>query len=101
MLIHSDTEHFDTHVLQTEKPVLVDFWATWCGPCMMLAPILEGLADRQDFNIVKIDVDKNIELAEAFGIVSIPTLLVFKNGQLTNKAIGLMDEDAILRLMEA
>ena len=100
MLIHSDTEHFDEHVLNSQVPVIVDFWATWCGPCMMLAPILEGLADRQDFNIVKIDVDKDAALAEAFGIDSIPALLVFKNGELVNQSIGLMDENAVLRLLK-
>ena len=86
MLIHSDTEHFDEHVLNSQVPVIVDFWATWCGPCMMLAPILEGLADRQDFNIVKIDVDKDAALAEAFGIDSIPALLVFKTANWSTRA---------------
>lgn len=100
MLIYSDTEHFDSHVLLSGVPVLVDFWASWCGPCMMLAPVLEGLADRKDFNIVKIDVDKDAALAEAFGIDSIPALLVFKNGQLVNRGVGLMDEAAVLRLLD-
>lgn len=100
MLIHANTENFDAHVLSAKVPVIVDFWATWCGPCQMLAPTLEKLAGREDFNIVKVDVDENPELANAFGIVSIPTLLVFKNGQITNKCVGLVDEAAVLRLLQ-
>ena len=93
-VIHVDTEQFDTEVLQCSEPVLVDFWATWCGPCQMLAPILEEIGETH--RVVKVDVDKNAELAIAFGIESIPTVLAFRDGQIVGKSIGLVDKSALL-----
>ena len=99
-IVHATTLSFGQEVLQADKPVLVDFWAAWCGPCRMLAPVLEELAGETDFKIVKVDVDAEPALAMQFGIESIPTLLVFRNGQLANKSVGLVSKADILRLMQ-
>ena len=99
-ILHVNESEFDREVLQDSGTVLVDFWAAWCGPCRMLAPVLESLSDRDDFKIVKVDVDAEPALAMQFGIESIPTLLVFRNGQLVNRSIGLVSQPEILRLMQ-
>ena len=97
--IELKTKDFEQIVLQSEKPVLVDFWAPWCGPCRMVVPIVEEIAQEQDDILVcKVNVDEEGELAQRFGIMSIPTLLVFKNGQVTNKAIGARSKEQILEL---
>lgn len=81
--------NFDEEVLKSDKPVLLDFWATWCGPCRMLAPELEALAEaRPDIKVGKVNVDEEGELAVRFGISSIPTVIVFKNGDITAQEIG-------------
>ena len=100
-IVHATTQSFEQEVLHADKPVLVDFWAAWCGPCRMLAPVLESLSDRDDFKIVKVDVDAEPALAMQFGIESIPTLLVFRNGQLVNRSVGLVSQPEILRRIDA
>lgn len=94
------TATFDQEVLQAKETVLVDFWAAWCGPCRMQGPILEAFAsEHNDVKIVKCNVDDNPELAEKFNIMSIPSLLVFKDGRLVKSAVGLHDKEALAALI--
>ena len=94
-------KNFDQEVLASDKPVLVDFWATWCGPCRMLAPIVEEIAEsRSDIKVGKVNVDEEGELAVRFGISSIPTVMVFKNGELTVQSVGYRPRAEIEALLE-
>jgi len=94
-------DNFEAEVLKSEKPVLLDFWASWCGPCRMVGPIVEEIAsERPDIKVVKINVDEERELSVRFGIVSIPTLIVMKNGEETNKAIGYRPKEELLLLLD-
>lgn len=99
-LIHVTKANFAQEVLQSPKTVLLDFWATWCGPCKMIAPFVEEIAkEREDIVVGKVDVDEEGELANRFGIASIPTLVVFKDGQEINRATGFRPKEAILALL--
>ena len=94
-------ENFEQEVLNSEIPVLVDFWATWCGPCRMLAPVIAQIAQEQEgkIKVGKIDVDEQPELAIRYGIASIPTLTVFKNGQVVNSSVGVIPKPMIEQLL--
>ena len=92
--------NFDEFVLNSDKPVLLDFWASWCGPCRLVSPLIEEIADeRTDIRVGKVNVDENPELASRFGVMSIPTLVVVKNGQITNRSVGARPKAQILELL--
>lgn len=94
-------DNFEEEVKKSDKPVLVDFYADWCGPCQMQGPIIDKVAsDNDSFKVCKVNVDEEQELAMEYGVMSIPTLMVMKNGEITYKESGVLQENAILDLMK-
>lgn len=93
------SENFETEVLKSEKLILIDFWATWCGPCMRQGPVVEELA-QEGYSVGKVDVDQEPGLAQQFKIMSIPTLLIFKDGKEVQRFIGLTPKDTLRKFLE-
>ncbi|XOQ45237.1 MAG: Thioredoxin [Clostridium sp.] len=95
-------ENFESEVLKSEKPVLVDFWASWCGPCRMVSPIVDEIGDESDgsYAVGKVNVDEQPEIAARYNIMSIPTLIVFKNGQPAKTSVGVRSKQDILSMLK-
>jgi len=98
--LHINKDNFHKEVLNSEKPVLLDFFASWCGPCRMVAPILDEIAEeREDIKVCKVDIDEQPELASRYRIMSVPTLMVLKNGQVMEQSIGAKPKHQILAMV--
>lgn len=99
-VIEITKENYEAEVLQSDKPVLLDFWAVWCGPCQMLSPVVDGIAEeKNDVKVGKINVDEQQELAMQFQVMSIPTLVVMKDGEEAQRSVGVVSKSEILEML--
>ena len=100
--LNINKNNFVEEVMNSEKPVLVDFWASWCGPCRMVIPVVEKIAEEYpEYKVVKVNVDEEQERAAQFGVMSIPTLMVVKNGEVVSKSVGAKNKQQILAMFQA
>lgn len=101
MALEITSSNFDKEVLDSDKPVLVDFWAAWCNPCKMVGPVIEEISqEATDFKVVKVNIDENPDIASRYNIMSIPTIGLFKDGQLVKQSIGVQSKEQILSLLD-
>lgn len=99
-VIKLTSENFEQEVLKAEKPVLVDFYADWCGPCQMMAPVIEEISEEVDAKVCKINIDEEMEIAQKYGVMSIPTFIVFKDGGVAKKDLGAKPKSAVLAMLD-
>ena len=100
-IIKVNSQNFEEEVIKSEKPVLIDFYADWCGPCKMLSPIIDEIAEENsEIKVVKVNVDDSQDLAMKYQVMSIPTLVVIKNGEEVNRSVGLIDKSQVLNLIK-
>ena len=101
-VLHITDDQFEAEVIKSDKPVLVDFWAPWCGPCKMVGPIIESLAGKMDnVKFCKVDIDQNVEWASKLKVMSIPTMVIYKDGEVMASQIGALPEEELRRFIEA
>ena len=100
-VINLDSKNFEKEVLNSEVPVLIDFWATWCGPCRMMAPVVEEIANEvgEKAKVCKVNIDENTDIAEKYDVMSIPTFLIIKNGKVAATTVGVQPKENIIKLL--